>query len=139
MTNTYNNKEKRPDKVRIDKWLWAARFFKTRSLASDAIKNGKVKINNDKLKPSRDIQIGEIVSIKQGPNIKQVEVLDLSQRRGPASEAQNLYRELAASIAEREKIAFLRKAQPGLRDHGQGRPTKKERRQIVQFTENQDD
>jgi len=139
MASTSNKNDNRPLKVRIDKWLWAARFFKTRSLASDAIKNGKVQINDDKLKPSRDIQIGEIVSLKQGPYTKKIEVLDLSQRRGPASEAQKLYRELADSIAAREKLSFLRKAQPGLRDHGQGRPTKKERRQIIQFIVKQDE
>lgn len=124
--------------VRIDKWLWAARFFKTRSLASDAIKNGKVQINEDKIKPSRDVHVGEIIEIRQGPYTKKVEVLVLSHRRGPASEAQRLYLELPESIASRENIAFLRKAQPGLRHHGLGRPTKKERRQIIQFTEKQD-
>ena len=126
-------------KVRIDKWLWAARFYKTRSLASDAIKNGKVQINDDKIKPSRDVHVGEVVVIRQGPYTKKVEVLDLSHRRGPASDAQRLYVELPESIVNREKMAFLRKAQPGLRHHGLGRPTKKERRQIIQFTGNQDD
>lgn len=126
-----------PDKVRIDKWLWAARFFKTRSLAADAIKNGKVQIAKDKIKPSRDVQLGEIITIKQGPYIKQVEVLQLSARRGPASVAQTLYQELPDSIKEREQTAIMRKAQPGLRNHGLGRPTKKERRQIIQFTEKQ--
>jgi len=138
-THSANKSNNNSDKVRIDKWLWAARFFKTRSLASDAIKNGKVQIDNSKVKPSRDVQIGETVTIKQGPYSKEIKVIALSQRRGPATEAQKLYRELADSIEAREKIAFLRKAQPGLREHGMGRPTKKQRRQIIQFIEKQDE
>lgn len=122
-------------KIRIDKWLWAARFYKTRSLASEAIKKGKILIDGDKIKPSRELRCGETLTISQNFLTKTVLILGLSERRGPASVAQSLYQETTESIENRERLNLLKKAQPGLRDAGQGRPTKKERRQIIQFTE----
>lgn len=121
-------------KVRIDKWLWAARFFKTRALAIDAIKGGKVSHAGARVKPSKEVQIGDELSVRQGYSVKTVIVTALSDKRGPAAQAALLYRETEDSIQKREqqKAQFL--AQPGFRDHGQGRPTKRERRKIVAFT-----
>ena len=124
-----------PLTVRIDKWLWAARFFKTRSLAADAVKTGKVLLNNERCKASRDLQGGEQLTLRQGINSKIIDVIALSARRGPAPEAQKLYRETDDSITNRERLKLAQQSQPGLRRHGEGRPTKKERRQIIQFTE----
>lgn len=124
-----------PARLRIDKWLWAARFFKTRSLAAEAVKSGKILLEGERCKASRELQGGELLIIKQGLNSKTVRVIKLSARRGPAPEAQQLYAETADSVANRERLKLAQQAQPGLRQHGQGRPTKKERRQIIQFTE----
>jgi ribosome-associated heat shock protein Hsp15 len=122
------------DKVRIDKWLWAARFFKTRALAIDAIKGGKVSHGGARVKPSKELQIGDELTIRQGYAVKTVIVMELSDKRGPAAQAAHLYRETEASIEKREQLKAQIQAQPGYRDHGQGRPTKRERRKIVAFT-----
>ena len=123
------------DKVRIDKWLWAARFFKTRSLAKAAIENGKIHIDGNKSKPSRQLEVGNILTIRQGYDIKTVEVLALSEQRGGAPEAMLLYSETAESIEQRERQSAQRKAA-----HGSviidGRPNKKQRRQIHRFLNN---
>ena len=121
------------DRVRLDKWLWAARFFKTRALASEAIKGGKVKLNGQSSKPSRTVQPGDRLEIAQAHRKVWVEVVALADRRGPASEAETLYR------LEREE-RNQRKPAPdqalaGFREKGRGRPTKRERRQIVRWTE----
>ncbi|HEY5603274.1 MAG TPA: RNA-binding S4 domain-containing protein [Gammaproteobacteria bacterium] len=121
--------------LRIDKWLWAARFYKTRSLASDAVKTGKVLANDEKVKPSKEIVAGDILSIRQSFFSKTVTVLELSMRRGPATVAAALYAETAESIVNRERLKDLQQAQPALRRSGQGRPTKRERRQIISFTQ----
>ena len=123
-----------PVKVRIDKWLWAARFFKTRGLASEAIKGGKVAVNGSRVKPSRDVAIGDELQVRQGFDEKTVIVRALSERRGPASEAQLLYEETAESLQARERQKLLRQQDNAQRDRGQGRPTKRERRQIHSFT-----
>lgn len=123
------------EKLRIDKWLWAARFFKTRSLAADALKNGKILLAGERCKASRELHGGELLVIKQGLDTKTVRVVKISARRGPAPQAQQLYTETAESIENRERLKLAQQAQPGLREHGQGRPTKKERRQIIQFTD----
>ena len=120
--------------LRIDKWLWAARFYKTRSLASDAVKTGKVQVNGEKAKPSKEITIGDTLIIKQAYMSKTIVVLHLSTRRGPATVAATLYEETPESIANRERLKELKLAQPALRRSGQGRPTKRERRQIIAFT-----
>ncbi len=122
------------DKVRIDKWLWAARFFKTRSLAKQALEGGKVQCDGQRVKPSKDIAVGITLKIRQGFDDKTVLVQALSDQRRGAPEAQQLYEETADSIALREERAAQRKA-GGLAgqlisDH---RPNKKERRQIHRF------
>ncbi|WP_455207074.1 RNA-binding S4 domain-containing protein [Kaarinaea lacus] len=119
--------------LRIDKWLWAARFYKTRSLASDAVKTGKVLVNGQKIKPSKEISIGDILSIRQSYFSKSVTVLELCSRRGPATVAATLYQETAESVLNRERLKEIQQAQPALRRAGQGRPTKRERRQIIAF------
>lgn len=126
-------------KVRIDKWLWAARFFKTRSLAKQAVEGGKVQSQGQKLKPSKEITVGLMLTVRQGYDDKTVEVLALSEQRRGAPEAALLYRETPESIAEREERAAQRKAGMGsylISDH---RPTKKERRQIHRFQREQQD
>jgi ribosome-associated heat shock protein Hsp15 len=122
------------DRVRIDKWLWAARFFKTRSLAADAIGGGKVSVNGDGVKPAKMIQIGDEVRVRLGPYEHVIAVRGLSERRGPASVAQTLYEETAASVATREKLAEqLRMAPAAFVYEEKGRPTKRDRREIERF------
>ena len=120
------------NKVRIDKWLWAARFFKTRSLAKAAIESGKVHIDGNKSKASRQLELGTIMTIKQGFDSKTVEVIGLSETRRGAPEALLLYAETADSIALREKDSALRKAINGS-SVSDGKPNKKQRRQIHRF------
>jgi ribosome-associated heat shock protein Hsp15 len=117
------------DKLRLDKWLWAARFFKTRSLAAAAVETGKVQVNGARVKPAKALAAGDMLSIRLGPCTHVVEVLALSSRRGPAPEAQKLYRETEESRAKRAALAMELKAQPQPSDQ-KGRPTKKDRREI---------
>ena len=119
------------DKLRIDKWLWAARFFKTRSLAVEAVESGKVTMNEARLKPAKAIGVGDHLDIRLGQYHFEVEVLALSNRRGPAPEAQKLYRESEASRARRAEIAANLKALP--QPTFKGRPTKRDRRDIERF------
>jgi len=116
------------ENVRIDKWLWAARFFKTRSLATDAVDRGKVKVDGDRIKPSRTVRLGEIIQIDNGSTEWEVLVRGLSDVRGSAEKAQQLYEETAESIAKRQQDAdqrrFFREPGMGLK----GRPTKRDRR-----------
>jgi ribosome-associated heat shock protein Hsp15 len=121
-------------KVRIDKWLWAARFFKTRSLAIDAIKGGKVSHAGNRVKPSKEVQVGDQLSIRQGYAVKTVIVKAVSEKRGPAPQAALLYEETPDSIQKREALQSQFVAQTAMRKHGLGRPTKRERRKIVAFT-----
>ena len=123
------------DKVRIDKWLWAARFFKTRSLAKSAIEGGKVHIDGNKSKASRQLELGTVLTIRQGFESKTVEVIGLSEQRRGAPEALLLYAETAESIALREKDSALRKAVNGS-SISDGKPNKKQRRQIHRFLSN---
>ncbi len=126
--------QKGDKKVRIDKWLWAARFYKTRSLASEAIKGGKVSLNGNRAKASREVDMGDVLVLRQGSDEKTVSVLSLSDKRGPASVAQLLYSETEESIAKREKEKELRKLAAVQRPYGEGRPTKRSRRLIHRFT-----
>jgi ribosome-associated heat shock protein Hsp15 len=119
-------------KLRIDKWLWAARFFKTRALAVDAIECGKVLLNNDRIKPAKTILPSDMLSIRLGPYLFEVEVLGLSDRRGPAPQAQKLYRETETGRVKREALAAEIKAQPKPSEL-KGRPTKRDRRDIERF------
>lgn len=121
-------------KVRVDKWLWAARFYKTRSLAGEAVKGGKVTINGHRAKASREVEIGDTLVLRQGFDEKTVLVQALSDKRGPATIAQQLYRETEESIAKREKEKELRRLASAQRPHGEGRPTKRSRRLIHRFT-----
>ncbi len=123
------------EKVRIDKWLWAARFFKTRSIAVDNINKDRVQINGQNIKPAREVKIGDTVLIKMPREYKTVVVKGLSQVRGPAPVAQQLYEETAASIAERKRRAEQRRfaPEPAQQLRG-GRPTKRQRRDIERFT-----
>ena len=119
--------------VRIDKWLWAGRFFKTRSLASDAVSGGKVKLNGAAAKPAREVKPGDRLEIHNGDTRWEVIVQALSEKRGPAPEARLLYEETAASIAAREAEQQRRKftIEPAADLHG--RPTKRDRRQLQRF------
>ena len=109
------------DRLRVDKWLWAARFFKTRSIAKTAIEGGKVHLDGQRVKVSREITVGETLVIKQGWDEKEVVVLGLSAQRGPAPVARELYEETAASIDKRKREAQARKAAGG----AVARPTQK--------------
>jgi len=119
-----------PGKIRLDKWLWAARFFKTRSLAKAAIEGGKVHLDGQRVKVSKEITAGDILQIRHGWDEKVVLVKQLSDQRRGAPEAQLLYEETAASVAKREAQALARKAAGGMIDRPAHRPTKKQRRQI---------
>jgi ribosome-associated heat shock protein Hsp15 len=121
--------EQAVERFRIDKWLCAARFYKTRSLAADAVEGGKVHINGARVKPGKAVAQGDIITINMGQKQFVVEVLALSARRGPASEAQKLYQETHASRERREAMAAQLKNQPRLFTF-RGRPTKRDRREI---------
>lgn len=120
-------------KLRLDKWLWAARFFKTRSLAKAAIEGGKVHLDGQRVKVSKEICVGALLQIRQGWDERVVVVKALSDQRRGAPEAQLLYQETAESIARREAEASARKAAGGMVDRPARRPTKKQRRQIHRF------
>ncbi len=123
--------------VRLDKWLWAARFFKTRGLAKAAIEGGKVRCAGERCKPSREPKVGDELLIRQGDDERLVLVCGLSSARRGASEAQQLYAETAESIVRREQAAAMRKA-GALGMTTEGRPTKKQRRQIHGFLDAQE-
>jgi ribosome-associated heat shock protein Hsp15 len=117
-------------RVRLDKWLWAARFYKTRGLASDAIAGGKVQVNGDRAKRARPVQPGDEIRIRQGPYEHHVVVRALSGRRGPASAAAELYEETPASRAAREAMAVQLRSVHAAFVPDKGRPTKKDRREL---------
>jgi ribosome-associated heat shock protein Hsp15 len=117
-------------RVRLDKWLWAARFYKTRSLAAEAIAGGKVQVNGERVKRAKPLQVGDEIRIRQGPYEHQVVVHGLAERRGPASDAAQLYQETPASRAAREAMALKLKSLHAAFVPERGRPTKKDRREI---------
>ncbi len=121
------------DGVRLDKWLWAARFFKTRALAKKAVEGGKVLLQGSRVKTSKEIHLDHILLIKQGPDEKTVVVTGLSDRRGSATEAAKLYLETEESISKREEARAHRKAVYQSMPVTDKKPTKKERRQIIRF------
>ena len=121
--------------MRIDKWLWAARFFKTRSLAAHACELGRVQTNGSPSKPSKEIREGDKLTIKTEAGEFKVEILALSQIRGPAAQAQTLYKEDEASQKARLLLAEERKAMAKLEGYPPGRPSKKDRRRIIGFRE----
>ena len=118
------------DKLRIDKWLWAARFYKTRSLASEEIDKGRVQVNGAVVKPAREVKAGDSVQLRSGPVARTLTVLALSDKRGSASMAALLYQETAESVTQRQHAAEQRRMapEPAL-SLLQGRPTKRERRE----------
>jgi ribosome-associated heat shock protein Hsp15 len=116
--------------VRIDKWLWAARFFKTRSLAGRACELGKIESNGNVAKAAREVKVGDLLRVRNDSGDFQVEVLVLSEMRGPAAVAQTLYRETEASQEARVKLAEERKAMPNFELFREGKPSKKDRRDL---------
>lgn len=120
-------------KIRLDKWLWAARFFKTRALAKKAIEGGKVHYDGNKSKPSRMVEVGATITLQQGWDKKTILVAALSEHRRGATEAQQLYAETEASVVMRVELAKQRKMQQTPQMANQGKPTKKQRRCIIQF------
>ena len=119
--------------MRLDKWLWAARFFKTRSMAADAVDGGKVKLNDANAKPAKDVKVGDRLHIRAGEQDYEVMVLALNEQRRPAPEARLLYEETAESMERRVKEAELRKLAPIPGEGQRGRPTKRDRRQMSRF------
>lgn len=119
------------DKTRIDKWLWAARFFKTRSLATEAVNRGHVQINQQDIKPARDVRVGDVLTIWQAQLQRTVVVMGISEQRGSATVAQQLYAETPESIEKRAKIAEQRRLSPEpALAMAHGRPTKRNRRDL---------
>ena len=119
------------EKLRIDKWLWAARFYKTRTLASDEVVKGRVEVNGQEVKAAREVKIGDTVAVRQGPVTRTVVVKGLSGMRGPAPVAQQLYEETVESLKSREQAAEQRRLSPEpAHSIEQGRPTKRGRREL---------
>lgn len=127
------------EKVRIDKWLWAARFFKTRSLAAEAVNGGKAHLNGVRVKPARPVAIGDKLTITKGHLEFHVEVLGLSGKRGPASVAQLLYEESEESKSKREETRVLRKALNASHAPPAKKPSKRDRRKIISFVRKNED
>ncbi len=122
-------------RVRLDRWLWAARFFKTRALSAAAVAGGKVQVNGTRAKPAKQLQVGDALRIRVGPYEWLVTVRALSERRGPPKTAQALYEEAPDARAARERLAELHKIAPAPTYQGKGRPTKKERRELQRLEE----
>jgi len=116
--------------LRMDKWLWAARFFKTRSLAARACELGRVQANGHQSKPAREVRVSDVLQVKTNSGDFEVEVLVLSEMRGPAAVAQTLYRETDTSRESRRRLAEERKATPHFEELREGRPSKRDRRAI---------
>jgi len=121
------------DGVRLDQWLWAARFFKTRSLASEAINGGKIQLNGNRAKRAKRVRAGDEVRIRKGPFEHLVVVRGVAAKRGPAKIAQALYEETAESVHKREELAIQLKSVQETSFRTKGRPTKRERRDIQRF------
>lgn len=122
-------------RVRLDRWLWAARFFKTRALAAAAVAGGKVHVNGSRAKPAKQVQIGDSLRVRLGPYDWLVTVRAVTERRGSARDAQLLYDESPEGRAARERLAAAHKIAPAPTYQGKGRPTKKERREIERLEE----
>jgi ribosome-associated heat shock protein Hsp15 len=118
------------DTVRIDKWLWAARFFKTRSLATEAVAGGRVHLDGQRVKPAKEVRVGDLLEITIGEAVFAVEVRGLADKRGPASQAQALYEEREESRLRRERQRELRRMAPPLGHDLHGRPSKRDRRRL---------
>lgn len=120
--------------VRIDKWLWAARFFKTRALAKQAVARGKVQLDGQRIKPGKTLNPGDRLHIARGEEVFEITVESLGGRRGPASEAREMFSESEASVQRREAAAEQRKIELASRSCPAGRPDKRERRRIIDFS-----
>jgi ribosome-associated heat shock protein Hsp15 len=129
-----NSVENDDAKCRLDKWLWAARFFKTRSLATAAIETGKIHVDGDRVKPAKEVHINQVIHIRNRDFEIEVNVLALSNMRRGAPEAALLYTETQASIAKRDNAKITGESEYALRDRGAGRPTKRQLRDIKRFT-----
>lgn len=123
-------------KCRLDKWLWAARFFKTRSLSADAVDSGKVRVDGDRAKPAKELKIGAVINIRNKDFEIECEVTDLSNTRRGAPEAALLFAETEASKNKRENAKITREDDHAVRERGAGRPTKRQLRDIKRFTQN---
>jgi ribosome-associated heat shock protein Hsp15 len=121
-------------RLRIDKWLWAARFYKTRSLAAQAVEGGKVKVNGERVKPSKEVKPGDSIELRVDELQWVIEVRAISRRRGPAAEAAMLYTETDESRTRRAHMLLMRRAGPRPMGDARGRPTKRDRRMIRRFT-----
>lgn len=119
--------------MRVDKWLWAARFFKTRALASKACELGRIELNGQRVKPAREVRVNDRLRIRNESGEFRVDVLMLSEMRGPAPIARTLYRETEESVALRLELAEQRRAMHNFESMREGRPSKRDRRQIEQF------
>ncbi|WP_426766663.1 ribosome-associated heat shock protein Hsp15 [Erwinia aphidicola] len=132
-------KEKPTEGVRLDKWLWAARFYKTRAAAREMIEGGKVHYNGQRSKPSKLVEVDAELVLRQGNDERTVVIEGVSDKRGPAAIAQQLYRETAESIEKREKVAQARKMNALSMPHPDRRPDKKERRDLMKFKNSGDE
>jgi ribosome-associated heat shock protein Hsp15 len=126
------------DNIRLDKWLWAARLYKTRSLATVAINGGKVHVNGARVKPSRDARLGDVVSLTRGDDPMELTIRSLSDKRGKAADAQSLYEETPGSIEVRANRSALRKSRALENPAPEKRPDKRSRRNIIRFTKRGD-
>ena len=123
-----------PGRMRLDKWLWAARLYKTRSLAADEVSTGRVTVNGQPAKPAREVRAGDMLQLRQGPVQRTLEVRGVSAQRGPAPVAQLLYAETADSLAARAAVAERRRMGVEPADsQAEGRPTKRDRRQLAEW------
>ena len=126
-------KEKQEQAVRLDKWLWAARFYKTRALAREMIEGGKVHYNGQRSKPGKVVELNATLTLRQGNDDRTVLIVGISEQRRPANEATALYEETQESIEKREKVALARKMNALTMPHPDRRPDKKERRDLMKF------
>jgi ribosome-associated heat shock protein Hsp15 len=125
------------NEVRIDKWLWAARFYKTRSLAQQMVEGGKVHVDGQRVKASKPVRVGQVITLRQGEVQREVEVLALAEKRGSAPQAALLYQETQDSIARREQVSAERRAAIISAPHPDHRPDKKARRDLRRFRDRQ--
>lgn len=130
---TKDKHQQEQENYRLDKWLWAARFYKTRTLAREMVDGGKVHYNGQRTKPSKEVEIGAMIKLRQGNDEKEVQVLALSNLRKAAPLAQQLYQETEESIKRREQLAWARKANALSMPNPERRPNKKERRDLLKF------
>ena len=135
--NSIQQDSTQEDSIRIDKWLWTARFFKTSSLASESVNGGKVHLNGQRVKAGRAVKVGDDMSIQKDNTFYEIKILGINKTRRPAKEAQQLYEETELSIARREQESEIRKLAAATRPVPQRRPDKRQREQLRNFKHNQ--